>query len=131
MGTKFTVGVNHLEPDFLLMHMRNRTLGTDFERSRRQRDAIVEIFKQIASEKSISEIYALIDYTFGLVKTNISLSSLTSMATSMIGNLSRLNIESQNVPYSDSFYYAWYKGMSIITYDIADAEKRLNKFIYN
>ena len=131
MGTKFTVGVNHLEPDFLLMHMRNRTLGTDFERSRRQRDAIVEIFKQIASEKSISEIYALIDYMFGLVKTNISLSSLTSMATSMIGNLSRLNIESQNVPYSDSFYYAWYKGMSIITYDIADAGKRLNKFIYN
>ena len=127
---KFTVGTNYLDPDFLMKHIRNRDIGTDFERTRRQRDAIIAIFNKITTEKSISEIYEIIDYTFGLVKTNITLGSLTSIATSVLGNLSNLKIESQHVPYSDSYYFAWYKGMSVISYDISAAAKRINQFIY-
>ena len=129
-GTKYTAGVNHMEGEHLLGHMRNREIGSDFQRTRRQRDAIIAIFNKIVTEKSISEIYEIIDYTFGLVKTNIPFSTLTSMATSVIGNLSKIKIESQSVPYSDSFKYAYYKGKAIISFDIADAAKRINKFIY-
>ena len=120
-----------MEGEHLLGHMRNRSIGSDFERTRRQRDAIVAIFNKIITEKSISEIYELIDYCFGLVKTNIPFTTLTSMAASVLGNISKIKIESQTVPYSDSFKYAWYKGKAIISFDIAEAAKRINKFIYN
>ena len=129
-GTKYTAGVNHMEGDHLLGHMRNRSIGSDFERTRRQRDAIVAIFNKIVKEKTVSEIYDLIDYSFGLVKTNIPFSTLTTMAASVLGNLSKVKIESQTVPYSDSFRYAWYKGKAIISFDISAAAKRINKFIY-
>ncbi len=129
-GTKYTAGVNHMEGEHLLGHMRNRSIGSDFERTRRQRDVILALFNKIIKEKSVSEIYDLIDYVFGIVKTNIPFSTLTSLATSVIGNLSKIKIESQSVPYSDSFKYAWYRGKAIISFDIADAAKRINKFIY-
>jgi LCP family protein required for cell wall assembly len=129
-GTKYTAGVNHMEGEHLLGHMRNRSIGSDFERTRRQRDAIVAIFNKVIKEKSVSEIFDLIDYSFGIVKTNIPFSTLTSLATSVLGNVSKLKIESQTVPYADSFKYAWYKGKAIISFDIADAAKRINKFIY-
>ena len=129
-GTSYKVGVNHMNGDHLLTHMRNRSIGSDFERTRRQRDVIFALFNKIITEKSITEIYDLIDYTFGIVKTNISFSELTSLATSVIGNLSKVKIENQNVPYNDSFKYAYYKSKAIISFDIADAAKRINKFIY-
>lgn len=129
-GTKYTAGVNHMEGDHLLGHMRNRAIGSDFERTRRQRDVILALFNKIVKEKSAAEIYDLIDYVFGIVKTNIPFSALTSYATSVIGNLSKIKIESQSVPYSDSFKYAWYRGKAIISFNITDAAKRINKFIY-
>lgn len=129
-GTKYTAGVNHMSGEHLLGHMRNRAIGSDFERTRRQRDVIVALFEKIVKEKSIPEIYELVDYSFGIVKTNISFAELTSLAASVIGNLSNVKIESQNVPYSDSFKYAWYKGKAIISFDIAKAAVRINKFIY-
>ena len=53
-----------------------------------------------------------------------------SYAASVLGNASKLSIQTQNVPYTDAYQYARYNGMSIITYDIADAARRINEFIY-
>ena len=104
---------------------------SDFERTRRQRDVMIAIVNKITTEKSASEIFDLVDYTLGLVKTNIPLTTLTSLTSSVIGNLSKLSISSQNVPYNDAFRYATYNGSSVISYDISEAAKRLNQFIYN
>lgn len=130
-GGSYTAGVNYMEGELLFRHMRNRSIGSDFERTRRQRDVITALINKVITEKSIKEIYDLADYAMGLVKTNIPLTTLTSLTASVASNLSILSISSQNVPYSDAFRYATYNGMSILSFDIPSASKRINDFIYN
>ena len=130
LGTKYTAGVNHMPGAHLMQHLRNREIGSDFARTRRQRDTIVAIMEKILTEKSLAELYEIVNYSFGLVKTNIPLSTLTSLVTSVIGNMSDLTVTAQHVPYSDSYQFATYRGMAIIFFDIADAAERVNEFIY-
>ncbi len=126
------VGVNHLSGAPALTYMRTRKVDNDFGRTARQRKVIESLANKIISEKSIPEIYELTDYAFKLVKTNISLTELTgvvaSVATNAIGQ--GLDIESQHIPYSDAYTYKRYNGMAIVSFDIDDAARRLNEFIY-
>lgn len=129
---QFRAGPNNFNGDRALVYMRIRKIDSDFGRTARQRNVIETLAKKILSEKSLSEIYELTDFAFGLVKTNISLTELTSVITSVATNAmnSGLNIESQYVPYSDAYTYKYYNGMAIISFDIDDAAKRVNRFIY-
>ncbi len=129
-GTTISPGLNHMGSELALMHMRNRTIGNDFGRTARQRDTLTAVIRQIASKNSVTELYDVIDYAFSLVKTNLSVTDLVSIGTSLLSNASSLQIESENVPFDDAYQFAWYNGMSIISYDIASAAARLNSFIY-
>ena len=129
-GRPIEAGTQQCSSNMALRHMRNRTIGSDFERTRRQRDVVIAVVNKILNEKSTTEIYDIVDYMFSLIKTNISAKDLLSYATSVLGNASKLSIDNQNVPYSDAYQYARYNGMSIISYDIAKAASRIQKFIY-
>lgn len=129
-GTRISAGVNHFYSNLALTHMRNRAIGNDFGRTQRQRDTVTAIIKQVLTQKSVTEIYDIVDYSFSLIKTNISATDLVSLAASVLSNASAISIKSQNVPYSDAYQFAWYNGMSIISYDISDASRRINEFIY-
>ncbi|MCR5681601.1 MAG: LCP family protein [Clostridiales bacterium] len=129
-GREFTVGVNHLGAADALMHMRNRKIGYDFARTSRQRDVLTAVIRQIMS-KPITEIYEILNYSFSLVKTNISLTSLTSLALSVSTQGSNLAISTQQVPYSDAYKNAWYNGLEILSFDIASTATRINQFLYN
>lgn len=128
----YEVGPNKFNGDRALAYMRIRKIDSDFGRTARQRNVIETLAKKIITEKSISEIYDLTNFAFGLVKTNISLSELTSV----IGNIatdamrSGLNIDSHHVPFSGAYTYKRYNGMAIISFDIDDAARRINKIIY-
>lgn len=130
-GTTINPGMNHIDPSLALTHMRNRSIGNDFGRTKRQRDTITAVANKIINEKSLTDIYDITNYAFSLIKTNISATSLISLATSVLSNGTSISIETESVPFSDSYQFAWYNGMSILSYDISDAAKRLNDFIYN
>lgn len=123
-------GLYHMDGAFALRHMRNRTIGTDFGRTQRQRDVIVAMMNQIMNQKSATEIYDIFNYSFNLIKTNISATDLVSLGASVLTNSSQLNIETQNVPYTDAYQFGWYGKMAILYFDIADAAARINDFIY-
>lgn len=129
---QFQAGPTQLNGDRALVYMRIRKIDSDFKRTERQRKVIEALATKIIREKSISEIYDLTDFAFSLVKTNISLTELTSViasvATQAMSN--GLDMSSQHVPYSDSFTYKRYNGMAIISFDIDEAARRVNKFIY-
>lgn len=129
-GKTISAGLTHMDSELALTHMRNRTIGNDFGRTKRQRDTITAVMRQIASKTSVTELYDIVDYAFSLVKTNIPASTLVSLGTSILSNASNLQIESENVPFNDAYQFAWYNGMSIISYDISGAASRLNNFIY-
>ena len=113
-----------------LLHMRNRSSDSDFGRTERQREVIVAVFKKILSEKSLPEILDITKYAMGMVKTNISATTLTSLATSIVGNADKLSIESQSIPYSDAYQFAWYGKMAILSFDIQSTAERMLAFLY-
>ena len=129
---KYNVGPNDLNGDRALVYMRIRKIDSDFGRTARQRNVIETLARKILNEKSLSEIYDLTNFAFGLVKTNISLTELTSV----IGDIATgaykngLQMDSQHVPYSGAYTYKRYNGMAIISFDIDDAARRMHEFIY-
>lgn len=124
------VGVNHMDSTLAMTHMRNRSTDNDFGRARRQRDVIMAVMKKITTGMSITEISNLIDYAMTIVKTNIPATTLVSLAASILADASKLTFSSQQVPYADSYQFAWYKQMAILSFDIDEAAKRVNEFIY-
>lgn len=130
-GKTISPGLNHLDPELALTHMRNRSIGNDFGRTKRQRDTITAVAKQLMSTKSVTDLYNITNYAFSLIKTNISATELVTLATSVLANGSNLTIDTENVPFSDAYQFAWYNGMSIISFDISAAGTRLNSFIYD
>lgn len=130
---KHEAGLFHMNGSNALKYMRIRKIDSDFKRTERQRKVIEILANKIITEKTIPEIYDLIDFAFGLVKTNISLSEITSVATSVATNAMRqgLDLASQHVPYSDAYTYKRYNGMAIISFDTDDAARRINEFIYS
>ena len=128
----YSVGPNDFNGDRALAYMRIRKIDSDFGRTARQRNVIETLAKKIITEKSLAEIYDLANFAFGLVKTNISITELTSVITDVAtGALENgLNIDSQHVPYSGAYTYKRYNGMAIISFDIDDAARRINEFIY-
>ena len=73
--------------------MQNRTIGNDFERTRRQRDVIIAVTNKILKEKTPTEMYDIVDYAFGLIKTNIPATDLVSYAASVLGKTEHQNPE--------------------------------------
>jgi len=130
------IGVQYSESPILLdgatalLHMRNRSSDSDFGRTERQREVIVAVLNKILSEKSLTEILDITQYAMGMVKTNISATTLVSLATSIVGNAGNLSIESQSIPYSDAYQFAWYGKMAILSFDIASTAERLQEFLY-
>lgn len=128
----YKVGPNHFNGDRALAYMRIRKIDSDFKRTARQRNVIETLAQKIVNEKTIPEIYELTDFAFSLVKTNISITELTSTVASIAKNamVRGLSMQSQHVPYSDAFAYKYYNGMAIVSFNIDDAARRINKFIY-
>lgn len=130
---KLKAGMNHLNGDRALIYMRIRRIDSDFKRTERQRKLIEAVAKKIVAEKNISEIYDLTEFAFGLIKTNITFTELTGtvakIATSALSS-GTIDIQTQHVPYSDAYKYKYYNGMAIVSFNIDDAARRMNKFIY-
>ena len=123
-------GVRKLDGRESLIYMRIRKIDSDFKRTERQRKVIELVAAKIINEKSIPEMYELADFAFKLIKTNIPLTDIMGVIPSIVRNGTALNMQSQHVPYSDSYVYKYYNGMAIVSYDIDEAARRINAFIY-
>ena len=128
-GTEYVEGVNLLDHNMTVAHVRNRS-DSDFGRTRRQRDVILTVVNKILNEKSLSEINKLVKFGTEMIRTNVEMTELLSLATSVVENKDVLAIESQSVPYTDSYRSTWYKRKAVLSFDIEDAAKRINEFIY-
>lgn len=124
-------GLCHMDGKIALQYMRIRKIDSDFKRTARQRNVIQALATQIVEEKTMGEIYYLTGVATEMVRTNIPLTELTSIITSVIQkNGKDINFESQHIPYSDSFTNKYYNGMAIKSFDINEAATRMHKFLY-
>lgn len=131
MRKEVSAGNCHMDGHMALTYMRTRKLDSDFKRTDRQRKVIELVAKKIIEEKNISEMYDLADFAFKLVKTNIPITDIMAVIPSVVRKGSALNMQSQHVPYSDSYVYKYYNGMAIVSYNLDEAAARINKFIYS
>ena len=67
-----------------LAHARNRTLGSDFERTRRQRSVMYGIYRKVMEDKDPSSILSLINYCMNQVETNMSVTEIYDMAKDVL-----------------------------------------------
>ncbi|MBO5859949.1 MAG: LCP family protein [Clostridia bacterium] len=131
-GYQYHEGENFMNGDRCLEYMRIRKIDSDFYRSGRQRKVIELLANKIIKEKNIAEIYELTEFGFSLVKTNIPFGELSSVVGSVATKAAgrSISIDSQTVPYPDASVNKYYNGMAIKSFDIDDAARRINKFIY-
>lgn len=141
---KMTAGKVHLNSLQALMHIRNRALGTDFERTRRQKDVMIAIMNKIIRDQSVTEMNSTLNFFLTLIRTNIPASDFSSVCLSLASGMSS-NMQSTRVPLNnDEFVWAMYQSMLIYKPAVKDANgvrmdmdssltaiaKRLEQFLY-
>lgn len=112
-----------------LTHARNRTIGSDFERSRRQRSVMYGIYKKVLQEKDPSDIMALIVYCMGQVKTNMSVNEIYDLAMEVL-TAENLLMQQTALPQDDMYEAITYEGMQVLDIDVEANKEHLEKLLY-
>lgn len=122
-------GVNHLDGDDALMHARNRSLDSDFGRTRRQRAVMNAIYQKVLTTKDPSALLTLINYCLTQVKTNMDVNFIYDMATKIIA-AENLEIQQTSIPTLSTYTGGTYEGMSVLFVDIEANKKVLEELLY-
>ena len=128
-GNNLSAGSIHMNGDQALAHLRNRTLGTDFERTRRQRDVMIAMLNQVLGQ-SLTQMDSTLDFVLDIIRTNIKATDFLSVGLSIVTNFSS-GVKSMSVPnrsqQGKEYRFASYKGMSILKLlDPNDPTKQMN-----
>lgn len=112
-----------------LAHARNRTLGSDFERTRRQRSVIYGIYRKIMQEKDPTTILPLINFCMGQVKTNMEVSEIYELAQEVLA-IDDLELQSASLPAEGAYQSINYQGMAVLELDLDANKEYLNLLLY-
>ena len=129
-GYRLSVGTSKLEGEQILNHFTLYHLDNDIQRSRRQRQVLSAAGRAVLENNSLPQILSLVDRGLTLVKTNMDLPLLTSLATSVFSHRNDLKIDTAALPAEGNYRYGWYKGMCILSFDIERAREELDAFLY-
>lgn len=122
-------GVNVLNGKDALMHARNRSLGDDFGRTRRQRSVINGIYRKIMENKNPADLIPIIDYCLKQVKTNMDISLIYEMAEKVFG-IENLTVMQTSIPAQGTYTDETYENMAVLKVDIEENKKILSEFLY-
>ena len=112
-----------------LAHARNRTLGSDFERTRRQRSVMYGIYRKIMSEKDISALLPLINYCVTQVETNMSVTEIYDMAKEVLST-EDLKMQQACAPQDGTYTPIVYEGMDVLEIDVDANKKMIEDLLY-
>ena len=112
-----------------LAHARNRTLGSDFERTRRQRSVMYGVYRKVMAEKDPAAIMALIVYCMEYVKTNMSVTEIYDLAMEIL-TIEDLRMQQAALPQDDMYKGITYEGMDVLEIDIKANKKYLHELLY-
>lgn len=130
MGVGEGAGTYHLNGSTALVHCRNRSLDSDFGRTRRQRDVVNAVITKMRSGIELSEVLGMLDHALKMVRTNIPFTTMVSLVSSVATGGS-LSTESYNVPFSDAYGYGWINGTdSVVTFDFEYTKNRIHDILY-
>ncbi len=112
-----------------LAHARNRTLGSDFERTRRQRSVIYGIYRKIIEDKNPTKLLPLINYCMNQVKTNMEVDEIYQLAQDVLA-IDNLKLQQGSLPTEGAYKSINYQGMAVLEPDIEANKEYLNSLLY-
>lgn len=104
-----------------LSHARNRTLGSDFERSRRQRSVMYGVYKKIMEERDPADVLELIKFCITQVKTNLTVTEIYDLAMEVL-TTENLMMQQAAIPKDGTYEATRFEGM-----DVLEIKKKPNK----
>ena len=122
-------GVNVLNGNDALMHARNRTIGNDFGRTRRQRSVMNGIYRKVMETKDPSSLLTLVNYCLTQVKTNMDADVIYDMALKVI-KADDLFIRQTSIPADGTFTDGTYNGMAVLNVDVEANKKIIEEMLY-
>lgn len=112
-----------------LAHARNRTLGNDFERTRRQRSVMYGIYRKVMEEKDPTTILPLINFCLNHVSTNMSVTEIYDMAKKVLA-VDNLKMQQAGVPQDGTYTDVNYEGMAVLEIDFEANKKYIQELLY-
>ncbi len=111
-----------------LGYVRNRYIGTDFERTARQRMVLQTIFDKI-KDLNYLEMIDLSNSVLPQVTTNLSEKKIISLILSL-PTYKNYEIEQWSIPMEDTFSFVTINRMSVIGIDFNKNKNELHKKVY-
>ncbi|MGF0032437.1 LCP family protein [Bariatricus sp. SGI.154] len=112
-----------------LAHARNRTLGNDFERTRRQRSVMYGIYRKVMEEKDPTTILPLINFCLNHVSTNMSVTEIYDIAKKVLA-VDNLKMQQAGVPQDGTYTDVNYEGMAVLEIDFEANKKYIQELLY-
>lgn len=129
-GWHISSGVNNLNGQRALLHARNRkSNGGDFERTRRQRDIMVAVYRKVKDQYDIGILTEYISFASESIKTNMTPNQIYSLAMHLLSN-AELQIYEGRVPRDKTWKYARKGRRSVVAINFDKNIKYLQEVLY-
>ncbi len=119
----------HLNGKQALCYARIRYIGTDFARTRRQRDVLNQVLEKVRNME-LGELSGFLDETLPLITTNLTQSEIFSLLVNA-NEYSNYTRVADSIPLNQTYYFMTVRGMSVIGIDFDANVNVLRKEIYN
>lgn len=119
----------HLNGKQALCYARIRYIGTDFARTRRQRDVLNQVLEKVRNME-LGELSDFLDETLPLITTNLTQSEIFSLLVNA-NEYSNYTRVADSIPLNQTYYFMTVRGMSVIGIDFDANVNVLRKEIYN
>ena len=121
-------GVKFLNGRQAVCFMRVRKIDSDFGRIDRQHK-VLEALKLRISDMDLLDVIAIIDKLPDMIFTDMSQEEIIKY-TKLLYSMKDLEIQHATIPFDDTWEFARYNGMSIISVDFMKNNELLVEFIY-
>ncbi len=122
-------GLVHLNGEQALCYSRNRTLGGDQERVRRQYD-IIEALANKVLEMSATDYPGVINELSEYVELSLDVTEILSFTPFVVGGFEMESIHVPDYEFENPDQGLYENDLSMWSYDLEAAAQRINEFIY-
>ena len=124
VGGGAKAGVNHLNGEQALTYARIRKLDSDFGRTNRQRTVLTALLEK-AKRMDLAELNALANKLMPMITTDMSNGDIVQYIAKVFPVLADLQVTTQHIPASGSYYDARIRGMAVLVPDLEEARQLL------
>ncbi|MBO5461006.1 MAG: LCP family protein [Ruminococcus sp.] len=122
-------GYNTLTGSQALAHARNRSIDSDFGRTRRQRSVIYGIYQKVRTIKEPSALFSLVNFGMTQVQTNMDVNTIYELAMQVLAE-ENLMMQQAAIPIEGSYSFGEYNGMSVLEFELEPNKERLQELLY-